>query len=199
MFRVLMIVMVVVGSGGPAVSAQTDYATDSGSFIVGGSVIFTSFGGDNSQERVTLVSVNPILQYFVAPHLAVGGAFDVRHVSGSDLANRASTTTLGLGPRFGYYFGNSGWRVCPFLAGTVFVSRFIIHELSVPQLGTLDPPDRTIVDVQPSGGAAFMIAKNVAITGEVFYRLNFTEFEGESDAVDANEFGLRFGVAAFVY
>ncbi len=199
MFRVLMIVMVVVGSGGPAVSAQTDYATDSGSFIVGGSVSFTSFGGDNRQDRVTLVSVNPILQYFVAPHLAVGGAFDVRHVSGSDLENRASTTALGLGPRFGYYFGDSGWRVYPFLAGTVFVSRFIIHELSVPQLGTLDPPDRTIVDIQPSGGAAFMIAKNVAITGEVFYRLNFTEFEGESDAVDANEFGLRFGVAAFVY
>ncbi len=87
----------------------------------------------------------------------------------------------------------------PFLAGTVFVSRFIIHALSVPQLGTLDPPDRTIVDIQPSGGAAFMIAKNVAITGEVFYRVNFTEFEGESDAVDTNEFGLRFGVAAFVY
>jgi hypothetical protein len=188
----------VVLSGGSAASAQTDYAIDSGSFIVGCSVSSRA-SAETMEDRGLLVSVNPILQYFVAPHLALGGAFDVRHVSGSDLENRAATSTVGIGPRVGYYFGDSGWRVYPFLGGTVFVSRFIIHEQSVPQLGTLDPPDRTIVDIQPSGGAAFMIAKNVAITGEVFYRLNFTEFEGESDAVDSNEFGLRFGVAAFVY
>ena len=199
MFRVSAIAVAVVVSVCPAASAQTGYAIDSGSFIVGGGIRFTSFGGDDNQERITLVAVNPIVQYFVVPHLALGGAFDVRHVSGSELENRASTSTIGIGPRVGYYFGHSGWRVYPFVAGTVFVSRFIINELSVPQLGTLDPPDRTIVDLQPSGGAAFMISKNVAITGEVFYRLNFTEFEGESERVDANEFGLRFGVAAFVY
>ena len=47
--------------------------------------------------------------------------------------------------------------------------------------------------------AAFLISRNVGITGEVFYRANLTDIEGQPEALDTNEFGFRFGIAAFVY
>ena len=50
-----------------------------------------------------------------------------------------------------------------------------------------------------------MIAKNVGLTGGFFYRQDHTSFkqEGfggtESTDSDGDEFGLRFGIAAFVF
>ena len=199
MYRALVFLSILLVLGVPRVDAQTAYAIDAGSFIANGSVSFTSVGGDDIQDRVTLVSINPVLQYFPVAHLAVGGAFGFSYASGSDQENRASSHSIGVGPRVGYYFGTANSRVYPFLAGTLFVTRAILGAIELPQVGTLDPPDRTTLDLQPSAGAAFMISRNVAITGEAFYRVNFIEVDGENERTDMNEFGFRFGLAAFVY
>lgn len=52
---------------------------------------------------------------------------------------------------------------------------------------------------QFSGGAAFMLARNVALIGEAFYLIeNLTPEEAEN-SVSGNTFGVRFGVAAFIF
>jgi hypothetical protein len=199
MLRTYVSTMILVASLAEGVSGQEDYAVGRGGFIVGGSIRVTSLGGEQFAERLAVVSVSPVVQYFAVPSLAIGGAFDFSYVSGSKVENRASRTAVGIGPRIGYYFGNADSRVYPFLAGTVFVSRVTVGEVTIPQLGAQDGPDGTVVDMVASGGAAFLISRNVGITGEVFYRANLTDIEGQPEALDTNEFGFRFGIAAFVY
>lgn len=55
-----------------------------------------------------------------------------------------------------------------------------------------------------SGGVTLMVAKNVGLTGEIFYlqqNLRETGNEGIETLFDTDidMFGLRFGIAAFVF
>ena len=57
-----------------------------------------------------------------------------------------------------------------------------------------------------SGGVALMVAKNVGLTGEIFYlqqNLRETDNGGSETLIgtdlDIDRFGLRFGIAAFVF
>ena len=49
------------------------------------------------------------------------------------------------------------------------------------------------------GGAAFMIAKNTAITAGVYSLFESRKHEGTDDSIGGNAFGLEVGIDVFVF
>lgn len=161
----------------PSASAQ-DYAIDQGSMIIGGSASLTSssrssfFSEDN--RRIDL-SIQPQVQYFVTPNWAIGGTtlFGVSNLGSSE---RETDVFFGAGPAFSYYFGGEDSTVYPYLSTSALV------------LGG----DRELYRGTASAGAAWMVSRNVALTGEGF-------LEADLEDTSNNIFGLRFGVRVFVW
>lgn len=182
--------VLAVGVVGPIQGQES--AIDRGSIILGGQVGFSSIGGDQFADRQNAIVISPNVQFFVVPHLAVGGNVRLAYISGSG----ASIAQYGIGPRLGYYFGAPESRVYPFVAVTVAMDRVDFGEPPTP--GAL-APDQTVLRFQPAAGASFMVGDEVAITGQLFYRLTSNDVEGAASSVDTNEIGLDFGVTVFVF
>jgi hypothetical protein len=162
--------------------AQKGYAIDKGVMIVDGSAGFVSAGGDMwGDDRSTRLFLNPSLGFFVVPHLAIGATFDYMNWSDGDDSN----SYFGFGPKVSYYFGDSDSKVYPFVAGSFFY-------FSWSDLYTQN-------DLKFEGGAAFMIAKNVAITGNAFYRIESQKWETADESESGNTFGVEFGVGIFIF
>ena len=182
-----------------ATQAQT-YAVDQGSWIVGGNASLTSQGGDDA-DRTTSVLLNPSAQFFVLPGLAVGGTLSLSYTS-DDLF---SITSLGIGSAVSYYFGRGERTVYPFVSASVSISDVSLKSDGDAGSSTIDlTTTGTTFDL--SGGVALMVAKNVGLTGEIFYlqqNIRETGDEGSEtlfgNGLDIDMFGLRLGIAAFVF
>ena len=175
----------------PSVFAQS-YAIDKGSYLLGGTVSFSSqggelfFSGDEDGDRATIISVNPTFGYFITPGVALGGDVQFTKSSQSDF----SSTTIGIGPSIAYYFGQPTTRTFPFIGATIGYLR------SAYDLGEdFEPTSISVNGYQfgVSGGLSHMIARNVALTGALFYQSQ--TFRGAS----GDTFGFRGGVTAFVF
>ncbi len=178
-------------------SAQKAYAVDAGSMIADGSAGFSSSGGDLYQRRGngedigrrTSISISPSIAYFAAPHLALGGTISYNRTS----QDETSQTFFGIGPTVAWFFGNAGSRTFPFVRASYLYGRSRFDDdFSVSQN-----------NFKFSAGAAFMLAKNVALTSNAFYTIENLKNEstsfGSSGSTDGNIFGVEFGIAAFVF
>ena len=182
-----------------AAQAQT-YPVDRGSWIVGGAAGLTSSSADDDDGRSTSIFLNPNAQYFVRSGLAVGGHVTLSYSSQDNF----SSTSVGVGPAVSFYFGSGARSVYPFVsAGTSVSSSTISIDRTFP--GDIDL-DRTTTSYSfdVAGGAVFMVAKNVGVTGAVFYREQHFNLDADSDAVDdddfdINSFGFRFGLRLFAF
>lgn len=126
--------------------AQKSYAVDQGSFIFGGSAGFLSEGGDLVGDlRVTTITINPIIHYFVVPGFAVGAdiVFTNLSVAGS------SQSLFSIGPSLGYFVGNKESKVYPFVRGS-FIYQSVTDAF-------------TSTNFKFGGGAVTMVVKNVGI------------------------------------
>ena len=177
----------------PGVFAQS-YPIDKGSSLLGGTISFSSqggdlFTGDGDNDRLTSVSVNPTFGYFVTPGLALGGDVQFQKDSQGDF----SSTSIGIGPSIAYYFGQPATRTFPFISATV---GYTYTSLSYDS-GVFGSQGINGYQFGVSGGLSHMIARNVALTGALFYQnQTFTE-DGESASGDA--YGFRGGVTAFIF
>ena len=172
------ILFLVAGAYAPSASAQ-DYAIDRGSLIIGGSASLTSSSTPSSaflesSRRVNL-TIQPSAQYFVTPNVAVGGSA-LFLASGLGDADRDSDVAFGVGPTFSYYFGGEESTVFPYLSTSALV------------VGG----DRELYRGEASAGVAWMVSRNVALTGEGF-------LEADLEDTSNNIFGLRFGVRVFLW
>lgn len=158
--------------------SQTKFPLDKGSFMIAGSGGFSSVSGDGS-SRVTWLTASPSVAFFVVPNLAVGvnGNLLRFSVSGN------SSTFLGMGPSIAYYFGNMNSKSYPFVSSSLFFGR---------QLDSFSQ-----INLQFSTGVAFMIAKNVAITGQTFLQFENSIHDGPDD--NLNRFGIEIGISTFVF
>ena len=156
--------------------AQASYPVDRGSFIVAGSAALTSRSvvSLDDDERTTSVTINPDVKYFVIPNLALGGSGGFFFSSFSGVSN----ASVFLGPSVSYYFGGPNRKLYPFLSGSM---QFDVEEFT----------DSASLLIE--GGGAYMVARNVALTGTVFFSGRFENLS------DQNVAGLRFGVKAFVF
>lgn len=172
----------------PTVVAAQDYATDRGSFILGGTASFQSQGGDlyeNTQgDRVNTLSLNPYMLYFISPGFGIGGELAVaRATQGED-----DVTAIGFGPAVAYYFGSSDATVRPFLEA---------H--GGYQSVSTDVFDASGWFFGGGGGAAFMLSPSVALTLGGVYEIQNVSVDNFDGTVDGDEFRVEAGIAAFVF
>jgi len=163
---------------------QRKYAIDRGSVLASGSAGFRIYNDD--QDWLTNLSFSPNLQYFLIPNLAVGGSLYVDYLTRyySHGNHSFSRTIFGIGPALTYYIGNANSRIYPFFHASAYLSN-IVSESGMENWSN---------SFSFSGGLAFPISKNVALTGEAFY-----SYGKPKDFPGQHEIGLRFGLAAFIY
>lgn len=182
----------------PLAASAQEYPSDRGSWIVAGSASLISQGSDFDEDgRTTSASLRPSVKYFVLPGLALGAEVILSHLRDE----RFKATAVGAGPALAYYFGGADRRLLPFVAtrGTLTSSHSRFEPLQGPFGDTAPVVTRTSTSLSfdASAGGVLMIARNVGLTGEVFYTLFDSDVDEEDDR--SNIFGLRFGVAAFVF
>ena len=169
-------------------AAAQDYAVDQGAFVLGGTVSFSSDGGDlyeNAEgDRVNTALLNPGILYFISPGLAIGGELYVENVSQGDF----SVTTIGIGPEIAYYFGDAESTVYPFVeAGISYASV------------SSDFIDASGIGFGLGAGAAFMLTRSVAITAGGAYEISNLSVDQLDDTQSGNTIRLELGVAAFLF
>ena len=158
--------------------AQKKFAVDKGSIIVAGSAGFSSTGNGES-DRFTLITASPSLSFFVVPNLAIGGSGNFRRFSSSG----SSSTFIGIGPTVAYYFGGINTKSYPFVSSSFSYNKLLDFSSQI--------------SLQFSSGVAFMIAKNVAITGEAFFLVIRESQDGADE--NGNSFGIQIGVSTFIF
>lgn len=168
-------------------SAQS-YATDQGSFILGGSASYSSQGGDLYEnfdgDRVNTLTLNPYLLYFVSPGLGIGGELVLSRASQGD----DDLTTVGVGPTVAYFFGDAAATVRPFVEAHASYVSVSFGENDANGWG-----------IGGGGGAAFMLSPTVALTLQGVYEVQSLSADGLDEDVDGNEFRLEAGIAAFLF
>ena len=173
----------------PALARAQEYAVDQGSLLVDGSISLTSIGNNNDEDRDTNISLNPDVQYFVVPGLAVGGGLTLERRT----SDRFSRTTYGIGPRVSYYFGAAFEKtVYPFFSANAsyYTQRFSFDD---------DTETRSLYGFGAAAGVLVMVSDGVGLTGRLFFDvLNFGEDEVER-SFSTDTFGFAFGIAAFVF
>jgi hypothetical protein len=165
--------------------------TDRGSKIIGGtaSVSHTSGGGGS-----TGISLQPSLLHFIADRVALGGGVGLGY---SDNDN-GSTTSWRLGPEVRFYFGPSTSKTIPYLGAAVQVGSSSTDSDAGP--GSVSA-DASFWGLEGVAGLTFMISRQVGIAGEAFLQRDELTFESALSDVTTSttRFGLRFGIAAFVF
>lgn len=190
MTRLLLVLSILLLA--PDALAQT-YPVDKGSYIFGGAARFSSQGttissGDFEAEsdRLTDLVLNVDFGYFVTPGLALGIFSQLQTVSQGDI----SQTVTNAGPSIAYYFGQATSKAYPFISGNVgFASQRI----------EVDGESAAITGFGfgAAGGVSYMIARNVALTGALFYQNQSFSDSGVTEATSA--FGFQGGVTAFIF
>jgi len=174
-------------------SAQS-YAMDRGVWTVGGSasVTHSAFGVNNGS---TAISLFPSVGYFVLPGFVVAATLQYVHSSGNGYSS--SSTGFGAGPRLAYYFGKGSATFHPYVAAAALVGS--------------DSPGFTGSNGsngsngwwswRGAGGIAFLLARNVAVTGEAFYGQIHYDLPDviPSSSRTTDSFGLSFGLSLFLY
>ncbi len=171
--------------------SQPQFAVDKGSYGIAGAASFSSLGdGALGGDRTTLINISPSVLYFVLPGLGLGGTVNyARASSGSSTQN-----SFGIGPTVAYYFHPPSSRVFPLL-------RFKYLYSDTGGGGVVDSNGNSF---QFSGGATFMISKNIGLVSEVFYsytRQSIDDRFGGRFLTDyrTNTIGIQLGIDVFVF
>lgn len=174
----------------PGTLAQS-YPIDRGAYLFGGTAGFVSLGGDlyatPTDDRQTAFAFQPKAEAFLFPRVTLGlfAAFD-RFSYEDDAKVRVFT----IGPKASYYFGDPAGRLFPFVS---LGAGYSAATLEFPDGSEDDGPGFAAV---LSGGAAYLVSGQVALTGEAFTQL--ARYGGETFD-GANKLGLRLGVAYFLF
>lgn len=178
----------------PSAFAQ-EYAIDKGSYLLGGTARFSSQGttievdgfGEQDSDRLTEIAYNVSFGYFVASGLALGIDSQYERLSQGDV----SQTITSVGPSLSYFFGQPTSTLYPFLSATAGFSSISVD---VDEGGSSSTSGFRFGF---SGGLSYMIARNVALTGALFYQNESFDDDGASVTNDA--FGFQGGVTAFIF
>ena len=166
--------------------------TDRGSKLIAGSANFSRASSEG--QSVTSINLQPILLHFIANRVAIGGEVGLGY---TDHAN-GETTSWRLGPTARFYFGGSSSKTLPYL-GAALLFGSASSSSSAPI--SVDS-DQSIWGFEGVAGLTFMVSRQVGILGELFANRSENTFETSSTAkvtTTATNYGLRFGVAAFLF
>ncbi len=109
------ILLIICSIGLSSILSAQEYAIDKKAMIISGSGSILSQGGDlyetPQNEKVTIISLSPTINYFVFKNLFVGCGIEFYTESqGKDNSN-----SIGIGPQIGYAFGGPQSKVIPYI------------------------------------------------------------------------------------
>lgn len=166
--------------------------TERGSVMLAGSASLSR--SDIEGNKTTSISLQPNVLYFVANRVAIGGQLGVGY---SDREN-GETTAWTLGPAARLYFGGSGSKTLPYL-GVAVLFGSASTETDEP---IASESDASLWGIEGVAGLTFMVSRQVGIAAELFVNRDENEFDTGTSATvttTATSFGLRVGIAAFVF
>lgn len=177
----LSLVFLLVGT----ITAQAQsYATDRGSFVLGGAVNVSSENVPAVGEedgRYTSILVNPRVEYFVSSGLAIGGTANLWHTR----FDGDGETAYGVGPRVSYFFGRGERTLYPYLSTETSYAAF-------------RGGDRGSLSYAGSAGLLYMLTRAVGLNSAVFYQVQ-TWTGDDADDPSVHTMGLAVGISAFVF
>lgn len=185
MKKTLIITLMLMLAG--TVAAQ-DFPTDKGSVILGGSMSFTSLGGDLykvGDKNTTITILAPSVGYFISPNILIGGRISLVSIS----KGGASSSVTSFGPEVGYYFGST--------------DKADIKGSSYPYvkamfLYTTDGDDNW-TSFGGRVGLDYMLSNAVALDAGVTFQSDSFSPDGASGSVSGTTLMVSIGVMAFIY
>lgn len=197
MRQLAIIALLLPPTGSSPAAAQTPVTT--GVWLVGGNARVVGFRdlGNDAGERGAEIS--PQIGYFIMTGLAVSAN---AIASWSSRDRSGSNRQLGVGPGVSYFVSGISDRLFPYAAIRTLRTWSKFRSSS-------DAPLPVAVDgVQwtwtAAAGAALFLARNAAVTGELFYsRFSVADVVNDGEPVDQRNssklFGLQFGFRIFAY
>ena len=162
--------------------AQKSYPVDKGVMMIAGSMSYVSQAGEiRDNERMTLLTVQPSLRYFIIPNFCAGASIFYDRFTYSD----NTITTWRIGPILQYYFGGRDTKNYPYV-GTGYT--YYSFTDSYKQQ-----------NVHITGGIAMLIARNVAATLSARYTIESRKPEYLDETLSGNTLSFCLGLATFIY
>jgi hypothetical protein len=163
-----------------------------GSRLIGGtaSVARSTSESGGSESSVTSISVSPRMLWFLRDRLAIGGELGLGHSSGEGF----SSTSWRLGPAVQWYFGELDARTLPFVGAALHFGS------SSSESGGAEFSTST-QGLELVAGMTRLLARNVGLTGELFFARTNSDSESGTSAFEATStnFGVRVGLSVFLY
>jgi hypothetical protein len=191
--RIRRILVAVLAA--PRIAPAQTYATDRGVWQPAGYVLASHSKTDPNGSEFTTLGVGPDIGYFVLPGLLVRGGGEVRYSTFS----HGHSWVYGVGPGLAYYFRRGRHKLYPYISGTVSFDWY-----RTPNGNPNSSQQGRGTRWTASGGAVRLFTPNFGITGELYYT-HFRQTFTFSNPLIADftptyaDYGLRFGVAFFVY
>ena len=178
------ILIVLMGVGGYAGSAAAEAPkTQAGDVLVSGRIA-TPMGSAST------ISVVPGAEYFVSPHLAVGGYVSAGYAHYLDKAGRnglrLGAGTLAFGPTLTGYFLNGMIR--PLLGLSVGYEHLFIDYSH----------DADGVVVFPKVGVLFALSDRLTISLDMGYSFTFANYSGKKEHIVAHAVPIELGVGVLL-
>ncbi len=187
--------LVAFSCAAPLAAFAQSSPIDPGVWQIGGSAGFSSETSQSGGGRTTTIAFNPDVMYFVSHGVAFGASLPL----GYSRDPRYHSTTYGLGPEFRYYIGSGRGKIIPYIGASAVLSR-TSYNVGAGPFGSYEYKlsSQTYEGV---AGAAVSLARNVALTGEAYYHELHVSADPAAPplALETNSFGVRFGLAVFIY
>jgi hypothetical protein len=183
--------LLVLCSRNPTAANAQGHAVDRGVWQLGGSAYVTGYSDSRVGDDGVVLGLTPFAGYFIIPGLAVTGNLWASYTSTDDY----HVSTIGLGPGLTYYFDHHPKRLHPLVS-----ARFSWARTRIDRDQGSSPSSDTY-RWAATGGAVYLLARNVGLTGEVFYSHTYftTDIFGADKNTGREEYGTQFGIAVFLY
>ncbi len=201
--EVLLLTLATVATAATTKAQQSPI--QQGSIQVAGTADVTHTRDIGNDFGWTSVELLPRVGYFVVRGLSVSGNLRFQRIWYDDNETITDQRALnwGIGPGLTYYVATRSPRLFPFVSARTLFTRGSSHATVTSQLGERRVESRATNNVWLlSGGALFMVAKHVGISGELFYQHeNFTaRYDPSPETGNSSEtYGLHWGISAFIF
>lgn len=173
--------------------AQPEFATDGGSFSLGGNILSISSNGgelydDDNGNRSINLNLNPDFNVFIVPSLSVGAEILVTYY----LQGSYSRNSLGVGPALTYYIaGHKERRVYPYIGVAYMFIKSAYKDTEFDTEG-----DYKSTYFTGKAGVIFMLSTAVGLNLEY----NYTSVATGSDTMTrGNQLYLGLGVKYYIF
>lgn len=178
-----------------------NYPVDKGATIISGMASFSSLGYEDADNRITTIALLPMLNYFVAPNVFLGGVAELNRTSyGND-----SQSSFAIGPSLGYAIGNEKSTAFPYIGvgfryGKSSKSEVLISKgYSNIWFATTRRYEASRTDIVIGGGIIVPAKKHIGIIIDAGYHIMSTKPEYAYESYSSNLFSIDIGFAGLLF